>query len=116
MKKCISACVVLALILIAASCSAKKEAAPSPQAATNENAATQPIIDPSKSKDIDTQLAKYDDIVARYLADAKGNDADAAKADEAKLATVSEELSKLATDFNSGQLAKYNEITAKLNN
>jgi hypothetical protein len=116
MKKCISACAVLALILVAASCSAKKEVAPSPRAATNENTAIQPIIDASKSKDIDAQLAKYDDIVVRYLADAKDNNADAVKADEAKLATVSEELSKLATDFNPDQLAKYNEITAKLNN
>ncbi len=114
MKKLVPLCLVLAALL-AASCSGKKEPSQPPQASTSDKTAIAPIIDTSKAKEIDARLADYDAIVTKYLADTSEKNADAVSADEAKLASVSDQLSKLATDFNPDQLKKYNDITAKLN-
>jgi len=111
-KKLFPACIALTVLILAASCAGKKEAPPEP--AMSESASAAPIIDTSKAEIIEARLAKYDEIVPRYLADSGGNNAEALAADEEELAGVSEELSELAADFDSDQLKKYNEITERL--
>ena len=115
MKKFLSLCVVLSLLVLASSCVAKKETPP-PPAATIQKPALEPIIDTSKTGEIDAQLARYEGIVAQYLADSGDKKTDAVSADELKLAVISDELSKSAVNFTPEQLKKYNEITAKLDN
>jgi hypothetical protein len=114
MKKYRPASIVLAVLLLAASCGGKKVEAPQSEATPTESATVEPIIDTSKAETIDAELAKYDAIVARYLEDTGNNKPEALAADEEELATVSEALSELAADFSAEQLKKYNEITARM--
>jgi hypothetical protein len=112
MSRFSAACVLCAALLLLVSCGPKSAGQGTRGPAGT--AAVSPIIDTSKAKDIDAQLAKYDEVVTRYLADTSGGTAEATDADTAELATVSEALSTLAADFNADQLAKYNAITARL--
>ncbi len=116
MKKLSAAGVIVATALLLVSCGAKNKAGDQEKAGAPGSATVAPIVDTSKAKSIDDQLAKYDEIVTRYLADKSEGKTEAATADESELATVSEALSTLAADFSSDQLTKYNEITARLNN
>ncbi len=115
MRKVLIACVSVAVLLLLVSCGSKKGAA-SQENTASESSTVAPIIDTSKAPDIDSQLAKYDEIVTRYISDQNENKTEAVTADEQELATVGEALSQLARDFSSDQLTKYNEITAKLGN
>ncbi len=109
MKKIILITLIAAALALVPSCVRKKPAAaPGPSAA----AAVEPLIDGRKAKEIDSQLAKYEAVVSRYLADAQN--ADALAKDTEELAAVSEELAGLAVDFNADQQKKYEEITAKM--
>jgi hypothetical protein len=114
MKKSAPACIALAFLFLAASCGGKKVEAPEVESTSTEGATVAPIIDTSKAETIDADLAKYDEIVARYLEDTGNNKPEALATDEEELGAVSESLSELAADFSPEQLNKYNEITAKL--
>jgi hypothetical protein len=116
MKKIISMLIVVALTVCVASCGGKKAAPVSSTPEAPQKDSAQPIIDASKHDAIETELAKYEDIVTRLLSDTEAKNEAAIKADQETLAGISERLSELATDFNPLQLDKYNELTAKLNN
>lgn len=109
----------LALLALAASCGGPKpakDALPTEAPARTAIEAPTPVIDSSQSVDIDTVLKDYDDTVTQYLADKTANNADGIAASETLLASLGERLATLATNFSPEQLAKYNEITARLDN
>ena len=116
MKRGVPACVCIAALLLLVSCGGKKTEVNTGKVAPSESPTVAPIIDTSKADTINKQLATYDQIVTRYLVDKTEDKTDAVTADEQELATVSEPLSELASDFNADQLAKYNEITTRLGN